>query len=203
MYVDPQTGDAVFQHADGTVGTTVTTADRQLLGDLIPKFFGGFTNNFTYKGFDLNVLFTYQYGNKVYNFNKYILEGGGTRDASRSILASQLDRWQKPGDITNTPRLTSVGNNYNIEQNSRYLEDGSYIRLKSLTFGYTLPAAVTKRVNLSKVRLYAVGTNLWIATKYSGADPESSGSAGQNLDGLDTATPPQPRGILFGANITF
>jgi len=203
LYVDPQTGDAVFQHADGTVGTTVTTADRQLLGDLIPKFFGGFTNNFTYKGFDLNVLFTYQYGNKVYNFNKYILEGGGTRDASRSILASQLDRWQKPGDITNTPRLTSVGNNYNIEQNSRYLEDGSYIRLKSLTFGYTLPAAVTKRVNLSKVRLYAVGTNLWIATKYSGADPESSGSAGQNLDGLDTATPPQPRGILFGANITF
>jgi len=203
LYVDPQTGDAVFQHADGTVGTTVTTADRMLLGNLIPDFFGGITNNFSYKGFDLNVFFSYQYGNKVYNFNKYILEGGGTRDASRSILASQLNRWQKPGDITNTPRLTSVGNNYNIEQNSRYLEDGSFIRLKTLTLGYTLPSSISRKAGLNKVRLYAQGTNLWIATKYSGADPESSGSAGQNLDGLDTATPPQPRGIQFGASFNF
>lgn len=203
LYVDPQTGDAVFQHADGTVGTTVTTADRMLLGNLIPDFFGGITNNFSYKGFDLNVFFSYQYGNKVYNFNKYILEGGGTRDASRSILASQLNRWQKPGDMTNTPRLTSVGNNYNIEQNSRYLEDGSFIRLKALTLGYTLPSSVSRSLGLNKVRVYAQGTNLWIATKYSGADPESSGSAGQNLDGLDTATPPQPRGIQFGASFNF
>ncbi|WP_276088584.1 TonB-dependent receptor [Pedobacter sp. JY14-1] len=203
LYVDPQTGDAVFQHADGTVGTTVTTADRMLLGNLIPDFFGGITNNFSYKGFDLNVFFSYQYGNKVYNFNKYILEGGGTRDASRSILASQLNRWQKPGDMTNTPRLTSVGNNYNIEQNSRYLEDGSFIRLKALTLGYTLPSTVSRSLGLNKVRVYAQGTNLWIATKYSGADPESSGSAGQNLDGLDTATPPQPRGIQFGASLNF
>ncbi|MES2827325.1 MAG: TonB-dependent receptor [Bacteroidota bacterium] len=203
LYVDPQTGDAVFEHADGTTGTTVTTADRQLMGNLIPDFFGGLSNNFTYKGFDLNVLFTYQYGNKVFNFNKYILEGGGTRDASRSILASQLSRWQQPGDITNTPRVTSVGNNYNIEQNSRYLEDGSFIRLKTATIGYTLPTAITSKVKLNKVRLYALGTNLWIKTNYTGADPESSGSSGQNLDGLDTATPPQPRGIQFGANITF
>jgi TonB-linked SusC/RagA family outer membrane protein len=203
LYVDPQTGDAVFEHADGTTGTTVTTADRQLLGNLIPDFFGGFSNTFRYKNFDLNFLFTYQYGNEVFNFNKYIMEGGGTRDASRAILASQLNRWQKPGDITNTPRVTSVGNNYNIEQNSRYLEDGSFIRLKTAAIGYTLPNSITSKVKLSKVRLYALGTNLWINTKYSGADPESSGSAGQNLDGLDTATPPQPRGIQFGANITF
>ncbi|ETZ23645.1 TonB-dependent receptor [Pedobacter sp. V48] len=203
LYVDPTTGDAIFQHADGTTGTTVTTADRQLMGNLIPDFFGGFSNNISYKGFDLNVLFTYQYGNKVFNFNKYILEGGGTRDASRSILKSQLNRWQKEGDITNTPRVTSVGNNYNIEQNSRYLEDGSFIRLKAASLGYTLPASVTSKARLGKVRLYVLGTNLWLKTKYSGADPESSGSAGQNLDGLDTATPPQPRGIQFGANISF
>ncbi|HMI03766.1 MAG TPA: hypothetical protein VK541_14880, partial [Pedobacter sp.] len=145
----------------------------------------------------------YQYGNKVFNFNKYILEGGGTRDASRSILASQLNRWQKPGDITNTPRVTSVGNNYNIEQNSRYLEDGSFIRLKTASIGYAIPSSITSKARLGKVRLYALGTNMWIETKYSGADPESSGSSGQNLDGLDTATPPQPRGIQFGANITF
>ncbi|MEJ6980090.1 TonB-dependent receptor [Pedobacter sp. P351] len=201
LYVDPQTGDAVFEDLDKD--GKLTQADRQLMGNLIPKFFGGLTNKVSYKGFDLNVLFTYQYGNKVFNFNKYILEGGGTRDASRSILKSQLDRWQKPGDITNTPRVTSVGNNYNIEQNSRYLEDGSFIRLKSAVIGYTLPAKVSARLKLNKVRLYALGTNLWIQTNYTGADPETSGSAGQNLDGLDTATPPQPRGLQFGANISF
>ncbi|QMU29693.1 SusC/RagA family TonB-linked outer membrane protein [Adhaeribacter radiodurans] len=201
LYVDPETGNAVFDDVDKD--GKLTQADRQLLGNLIPKFYGGFTNNFSYKGFDVNVLFTYQYGNSVFNFNKYILEGGGTRDASRSILKSQLDRWQKPGDKTNTPRVTSVGNNYNIEQNSRYLEDGSFIRLKSISLGYTLPTSLTSRLKLNKVRLYALGTNLWITTKYTGADPESSGSAGQNLDGLDTATPPQPRGLQFGANLSF
>jgi len=203
LYVDPKTGDAIFQRADGSTGTTVTTADRQLMGNLIPDFFGGFSNNFSYKGFDAGLFFSFQSGNKVFNFNKYILEGGGTRDASRSILASQLNRWQKEGDFTNTPRVTSVGNNYNIEQNSRYLEDGSFIRLKTASIGYTLPKSITSKAGLTKVRLYALGTNLWITTKYTGADPESSGSSGQNLDGLDTATPPQPRGIQFGANITF
>ncbi|PSR54261.1 TonB-dependent receptor [Adhaeribacter arboris] len=201
LYVDPETGNAVFDDVDKD--GKLTQADRQLLGNLIPKFYGGFTNSFSFKGFDLNVLLTYQYGNSVFNFNKYILEGGGTRDASRSILKSQLDRWQKPGDITNTPRVTSVGNNYNMEQNSRYLEDASFVRVKTVTLGYTLPPSLTNRLKLNKVRLYALGTNLWIATKYTGADPESSGSAGQNLDGLDTATPPQPCGLQFGANLTF
>ncbi|MCW3093423.1 MAG: SusC/RagA family TonB-linked outer membrane protein [Ferruginibacter sp.] len=201
LYVDPKTGDAVFDDVDKD--GKLTQADRQLLGNLIPKFFGGLTNTLSYKGFDLNILFTYQYGNDVYNFNKYILEGGGTRDASRSILASQLSRWQKPGDITNTPRVTSVGNNYNIEQNSRYLEDGSFVRLKAVTLNYTLPAKLIAKAGLNKVSVYLLGTNLWIATKYTGADPESSGSAGQNLDGLDTATPPQPIGVQAGARISF
>jgi TonB-linked SusC/RagA family outer membrane protein len=201
LYVDPQTGDAVFDDVDGD--GKLTQADRQLLGNPVPIFFGGISNNFSYKGFDLNFFITYQYGNDVFNFNKYILEGGGTRDASRSILASQLDRWQQPGDITNTPRVTSVGNNYNIEQNSRYLEDASFVRLKSFTVGYTLPSDVIRKIKLSKVRIFAVGTNLILLTKYTGADPESSGSAGQNLDGLDTATPPQPIGIQLGATISF
>jgi TonB-dependent starch-binding outer membrane protein SusC len=201
LYVDPNTGDAVFDDVNND--GKLTQADRQLMGSLFPDFFGGITNNFSYKNFSLNVLFTYQYGNKVFNFNKYILEGGGTRDASRAILASQLERWQKPGDITNTPRVTSVGNNYNIEQNSRYLEDGSFIRLKAVTLNYTLPASLTAKAGLSKVNLYVLATNLWIGTKYTGPDPESSGSAIQNLEGLDTATPPQPRGLQVGVRIAF
>ncbi|MDO9373342.1 MAG: TonB-dependent receptor [Ferruginibacter sp.] len=201
LSVDPQTGNAIFDdlNKDGKL----TQADRQLMGNLLPDYFGGLTNDVTYKGVELNVLFTYQFGNEVFNFNKYILEGGGTRDASRSILASQLDRWQKPGDLTNTPRVTSVGNNYNIEQNSRYLEDASFVRLKAVTLGYTLPATLTARAGIKKLSLYVQGTNLLIATKYTGADPESSGSATQNLDGLDTATPPQPIGLQVGARVSF
>jgi TonB-linked SusC/RagA family outer membrane protein len=203
LYVDPQTGNAVFQHADGTTGTSVTSADRMLLGTLFPKFYGGITNSITYKDFDLNAFFSYQYGNSVFNFNKYILEGGGTRDASRSILESQMDRWTTPGQITNTPRVTSVGNNYNIEQNSRYLEDGSFIRLKSLTLGYTLPKRLSNKAKVDRLRVYVEGTNLWLLTKYTGPDPESSGSGLANLQGIDTATPPQPVGIQFGVNVTF
>jgi TonB-linked SusC/RagA family outer membrane protein len=203
LYVDKQTGNAVFQHADGTTGTSVTSADRMLLGTLFPKFYGGITNTFTFRDFDLSGFFSYQYGNSVFNFNKYILEGGGTRDASRSILASQLDRWTTPGQITNTPRVTSVGNNYNIEQNSRYLEDGSFIRLKTLVLGYTLPKAFTNKLNIERLRVYVQGTNLLLFTHYTGPDPESSGSGVANLQGIDTATPPQPVGIQFGANVTF
>jgi TonB-linked SusC/RagA family outer membrane protein len=201
LYVDPQTGNAVFDDVDKD--GKLTAADRQLLGNLIPDFFGGISNRFTWKGFDLNVLFTYQYGNKVYNFNRFILEGGGTRDASRSILKSQLNRWQKPGDITDVPRLTFFGNNYTIEQNSRFLEDASFLRLKAVALGYTLPDSWSAKLKLEKVRFYAQGTSLWIWTKYTGADPESSGSALQNRQGLDTATPPQPIGIQIGANISF
>ncbi|TFF36940.1 SusC/RagA family TonB-linked outer membrane protein [Mucilaginibacter psychrotolerans] len=203
LYVDPQTGNAVFQHADGTTGTTVTSADRMLLGTLYPKFYGGITNTFTYRDFDLSAFFSFQYGNSVFNFNKYILEGGGTRDASRSILASQLNRWTTPGQITNTPRVTSVGNNYNIEQNSRYLEDGSFIRLKNLVVGYTLPKALTNKFNIQRLRVYVQGTNLLLFTHYTGPDPESSGSGVANLQGIDTATPPQPVGVQFGVNLTF
>lgn len=201
LYVDPKTGDAIFDDVDKD--GKLTAADRQLLGNITPDFFGGLTNRVSYKGFDVNVLLTFQYGNKVYNFNRFILEGGGTRDASRSMLKSQLQRWQKPGDITDVPRLTFFGNNYTIEQNSRFLEDASFLRVKSVSLGYTLPTYLTTKLAMEKVRLYAQGTNLWMLTNYTGADPESSGSALQNRQGLDTATPPQPVGIQFGATITF
>lgn len=200
LYVDQQTGNAVIEDVNGD--GQINSSDRQLLGNLFPDFYGGLSNTIEYKGFDFGFLFSYQYGNKVFNFNKYILEGGGTRDASRSILASQLEAWTTPGQQTNTPRVTSVGNNYNLEQNSRYLEDGSFIRLKSVTLGYTLPKKWSNSVKLDNVRVYAQGTNLLLFTKYTGPDPESSGSAIPNQQGLDTATPPQPMGFLFGANIT-
>lgn len=198
-YVDPQTGDVVYQDVDGKAGITVD--DRQLIGSIWPKYFGGITNEVTYKGFDLNAFFAFSYGNKVYNLNKFFGEGGGARDASRVIFASNLARWQQPGDITDVPRpqVTNV-NNYR-DGGSRWLEDGSYLRLRSLTLGYTLPASITERLKLEKLRIYAVGTNLWLLTDYTGLDPESSASSSQNEPGLDLGTPPQPRGFQIGIDL--
>jgi len=202
LYVDKKTGNAIFQHADGTTGNAVTVADRQIMGNAMPKFFGGFSNNFTYKAFDAGVLFTYQYGNKVFNLNRFFGEGGGTRDANRVIFASQLNRWQKPGDETDVPRLTAYGSNYTVDQNSRFLEDGSFIRLRSLTLGYTLPKTLTQKLNVQAVRFYFVGTNLLLLTRYSGPDPETNVTSDSQVQGLDLGTPPQPRTLQLGLNIT-
>ena len=200
QYVDPQTGKAVFE--DVTKDGSITVADRQILGSAIPKFFGGITNNLRYKDFDLGVSFTYQYGNKVFNLNRFFGEGGGTRDANRVLLASQLNRWQKPGDITDVPRLTAYGNNYTLEQNSRFLEDGSFIKFSALTFGYSIPQRIVSKAHIQNVRLYFIGSNLLWIKKYTGPDPESNVTAVQNVQGLDLGTPPQPRTIQFGINVT-
>lgn len=199
-YVDPKTGNAVFQ--DVNHDGQITVADRQIVGNALPKFFGGLYNSFSWKGFDAAVQFNYQYGNKVLNLNRFFGEGGGTRDASRVLFASQLKRWQKPGDITDVPRLTGVGNNYRLDQNSRFLEDGSFLRLQSLSIGYTLPKALTNQMKIEALRFYVVGSNLWLLTKYTGPDPEANVTGQQTVQGLDLGTPPQPRSIQVGVNVT-
>lgn len=201
LYVDPTTGDAVFE--DVNEDGNITVADRQILGDANPKFFGGLTNSLSFGAFDLNMLFTYQYGNKVVSFDRILMEGGGTKDGSRSILAYNLNRWQQEGDITDVPRATSVGNNYGIEQSSRFLEDGSFIRLKTLTLGYTLPKSAAAKLGLNGLRVYAVGSNLWLLTNYLGPDPESVHTAEQNARGIDVGTAPQPISFQFGVNLEF
>jgi len=198
--VDPQTGTAIFE--DVNKDGQITVADRQILGNASPKVFGGLTNNITYRDFDLGLLFSFQSGNDVYNLNKFFGEGGGTRDANRVLFADQLNRWQKPGDITAVPRLTAFGNNYTLEQNSRFLEDGSFLKLRSLTFGYTIPRRITSVAKLETVRIYFSGTNLFTLTHYTGPDPEVNVTSLQNIQGLDLGTPPQPRVIQFGINVT-
>jgi TonB-linked SusC/RagA family outer membrane protein len=200
LYVDPQTGNAVFEdlNKDGQI----TVADRQILGNALPKFFGGITNNLSYKGFDLGILFNFQYGNKILNLNRFFGEGGGTRDANRVLFASQLNRWQKPGDQTDVPRLTAYGLNYTLDQNSRFMENGSFIRLKSLNFGYTLPKQFTQRFKIETLRVYVIATNLLLITKYTGPDPEANVTGLQTVQGLDLGTPPQPRTVQFGINLT-
>ncbi|MBC8033956.1 MAG: SusC/RagA family TonB-linked outer membrane protein, partial [Chitinophagaceae bacterium] len=197
LSVDPQTGNSVFEdlNKDGKI----TAEDRQIVGNTWPKFFGGFNNNFSFKGIDAAVFFTYSFGNKIWNHNRMLGETGGTLDANRVLLASQLDRWTTPGQITSTPKLTTE--NYSRQENSRFLENGSFVRLRSLTVGYTLPRILSSKVGIEKLRVYVTGNNLLLFTDYTGADPESNLGTG-NIQGYDYGTPPPPRAIQFGLNVT-
>jgi TonB-linked SusC/RagA family outer membrane protein len=214
LYVDPQTGNAVYD--DVNKDGIITSADRQIVGNALPDYTGGLTNNFTYKGFDFNFFIYFQQGNKIMNMNDFFMVHGGTQ-ANIGFLPRQLERWQNPGDETDIPRLTTysgnptqnggAANNYggNVASlSSRYLEDGSFLRLKTLTLGYTFPTVVSKKIGMSKLRIYAQGTNLLTFTNYGGLDPEvSSQSNNQNTAGYDWATVPQPRTFQVGASVSF
>jgi TonB-linked SusC/RagA family outer membrane protein len=214
LYVDPQTGNAVYD--DVNKDGIITSADRQIAGNALPDYTGGLTNNITYKGLDFSFFFYFQKGNKIMNMNDFFMVHGGTQ-ANIGFLPRQLDRWQQPGDVTDIPRLTTysgnptenggAANNYggNVASlSSRYLEDGSFLRLKTVTLGYTFPTAVSRKIGMNKLRIYAQGTNLLTFTNYGGLDPEvSSQSNNQNTAGYDWATVPQPRTFQLGASVTF
>lgn len=213
LYVDSQTGNAVYEDVNND--GKITSADRQIVGNALPKFTGGFTNNLEYKNFDLNLFFYFQRGNHIMNMNNFFMVHGGTQ-ANIGFVPRQLERWTTPGQETDIPRLTTFSgnpdqnngsaNNYggNVASlSSRYLQDGSFIRLKTATLGFTLPSSFTNKIDVSRARLYIQGTNLLTFTKYDGLDPEiSSQSASQNTAGYDWATVPQPRTIQLGINIT-
>ncbi|MFD2572048.1 SusC/RagA family TonB-linked outer membrane protein [Spirosoma soli] len=200
LYVDPKTGDAVYE--DVNKDGAITVADKQFYGTALPKFFGGLNNTFSYKGFDLSVFFNFQSGNKVFNANRFFHESGGTRDDRRAINKNQLNRWQKEGDITDVPRLTTQGNNYNLNPISRFVEDGSFLRLNSVVFGYSIPKSILRKIGVASARIYYNGSNLLLLSNYQGPDPEVNVTSSQSVQGYDLGTPPQPRTGQFGLNLT-
>jgi TonB-linked SusC/RagA family outer membrane protein len=200
--VDPQTGDVLFDdlNKDGKV----TDADLQILGNAWPKYFGGFTNEFTlFKNFDIQASLYYSIANDIWNNTRYRMGHGGSRNGVFAMLEEELNRWQKPGDITNVPRLTASGNNAAIIP-SRFLEDGSFVRLRNVSVGYSLPKSLLTKWNISALRIYFSAINLFTITKYKGVDPEVNVSNGdQNILGYDQAIAPQPRTLQAGFNISF
>lgn len=206
LRVDTQTGDAVYEDVNND--GAISVADRQIVGNAWPDFFGGLTNSIRFKNFDLNLFFYFEQGAKIMNMNRFFLVHGGTQN-NIGYFPEQLNRWRVPGDVTDIPRLTtaSTSNNYGgTVQNlsSRYLEDGSFLRLRSLTVGYNVPSGLLSKYRLNTVRFYVSGTNLLTFTPYSGLDPEvNSQSAVSNTKNFDWATVPQPRTIQIGLNIGF
>lgn len=198
--VNKETGDIMFSDVSGD-GKFDPNVDRKIVGDANPDFFGGFTNNVNFKSFDLSFFFQYSYGNEQLNWNRFFGEHGGTRDFN--FMRSQLDRWQQPGDDTMVPRMTAANYAGNLRP-SRFLEDGSYLRLKNISLGYTLPSSVISKVGLSSARVYVSGQNVLTFTEYTGADPELTGTASNRLtQGIEFYSLPQPRIFMGGFNISF
>ena len=199
--VDPSTGDVVY--ADVTKSNGITADDRTKVGDPHPDFIGGITNTLSYKGIDLSLFMQFSYGNDVFNGSRLFLESlqGGDNQ-----LEDVIRRWQKPGDITDIPRATNdpVKAAENKRVSSRFIEDGSYLRVKNLTIGYTFPNSLIGKLRLASLRVYFSGQNLLTFTNYSGLDPEVNYLGNDNtVIGTDFFTYPQARSYNFGVNLKF
>lgn len=202
-------GDNAYYLATSKDDNTLTAAnrtslgfdDRAILGSALPTWFGGFSNTLRYKGFDLDVLFRFSGGNKIMNITRQeILLNQSFQNNGKEIL----ERWTTPGQVTNVPALRhGNGNAINQAQMaiSRFVEKGDFIRLQNLTLGYNFDAKkLSDKTNgfVNGLRVFVQGQNLWIATKYTGADPENASEAG-----LDAAVSPQVYIISSGLKVTF
>lgn len=175
---------------------TLTQADKKILGNTIPKYFGGFTSKFRYKNLDLSFLLRFSGGNKIFNATRRDLMNQNFNNNSTEILG----RWQSasnPGDGW-TPKLYAGSNtflNQSSNATTRFVEKGDFISMDNITFGYSLPKSVLEKFNLTGLRLYIQGQNLFMITKYKGLDPEME-TSGIDLNGTPRATV-----YSFGVNV--
>lgn len=187
-------GDIKFVDANGD--GTISDEDRQQIGNPFPKFTGGLNLNLDWKGFDLNMFVYAALGQDIYDATRrYDMVLSNYR-------ADWLNRWTGPGTSNYYPRVTMTDNNSNMQTVSDfYVHDGSFVRLRNIALGYTLPENVLKAMKINKIRVYVAAENLLTFTKYLGFDPEIGGSVFSN--GIDHGIYPQPRTFMTGINVTF
>lgn len=193
-------GDYRWSYLDGTEAPAITAADYRILGNALPKWYGGFNHTIAYGQWDLGLNFTFAGGNYIMNGTRATLLDQRYFNNSKEILG----RWQKPGDITDIPRLVyndqlSNGNNGPVSTN---VEKGDFLRLQNLSLGYRLPFAVAAKAGLSTARINAQVSNAFLWTKYSGLDPESSSNSNSNTaPGVELNAIGQARTFTFGINL--
>ena len=192
-------GDVKYHDADNN--GIINDNDRVLTGSSNPDFFGGWNNTFKYKGFQLDVFFTYMYGNDVYAEWAVTATRPGYRMAITEDVAK--NRWTAPGSSDKYPRAVNTLCGHNSKNSTRFLEDGSFIRLRSLTFSYTFPQVMLQKICLKGLRLYVQGDNLLLFSKYSGWDPEVSKNMDPQYFGVDLYGVPPSRSVNFGINLSF
>lgn len=183
-------GDVRFRdlNNDGVINDK----DRTYLGNPNPTFIFALNNTFAYRGFDLSIFLQGIAGNKIVNANRFWSEAMAV---AQNQTTETLGRWTGVGTSITTPRAVFNDPNKNTRPSDRFIEDGSYVRIKNITLGYTIPKEVMKRFHISTARLYVSGQNLFTVTKYNGFDPE----VGTN--GIDNNVYPVTRTINIGINL--
>ncbi len=199
--VDPANGDPLW-YTDGTHNTKTNVypgaGARALSGNALPKYFGGLTNSFSYKGFSLDIQLYYNFGNMVYDSwgSYYVGSGFG---ATFNKVQRVMDRWQKPGDVTDIPKYIYNGNKNFQSASTMWLNKGDFIRLRNLQLGYSLPKDILSKVKISSAQFYVRGTNFftWVKDKNLPFDPEQGTTSATNLNVFI------PKSLTAGVNISF
>ena len=213
VYGTPQPGMLKWKDLNGD--GTINTSDRTIIGNANPKFTGGWNNQFVYKNFDLSVFVNFVVGNDIYNANKIEWTDGAF--SNLNMLNSMKDRWTNINDqgqlVTDPTELSKLNANAKIWTPVRVqrwwlhswaIEDGSYLRINNLTFGYTLPKQLLNKIKISTFRVFGTVNNLATITNYSGYDPDVTARRSDPLTpGVDFAAYPRSRTWVFGVNLTF
>ncbi|MBK1438882.1 TonB-dependent receptor [Parapedobacter sp. ISTM3] len=191
-------GDMKFADLDGN--GIINSLDQTVIGNSQPKFSGGLTNTLQVKDFDFSLFTTFSFGNDVAAAWRTGLDHLGATDYG-GLADSYYGRWTGPGTSNTVPRATK--SSFNLKNSNYFVEDGSYLRIKSLTVGYRLPNRFVQQIGLSGLRVYATGVNLYTFTSYSGYDPEASATSDARDFGMDNLVTPQPRSYMLGLTINF
>ncbi len=189
----------VVKYKDQNGDGVITDADRTVIGNATPDFYGGLTNTFIYRGFDASIILQYTVGNDLLNATRAYATQSDMERSNK--LAEVADRWT----VTNaSDKVPSAAGYIRNDIYSRYVEDGSFLRLKNITFGYTLPQNVTKRFFVSSLRVYVTAQNLYTLTSYTGYDPEVSMRANNPMTpGVDWGAYPRSKVFTFGLDVKF
>jgi TonB-linked SusC/RagA family outer membrane protein len=201
--VNPQTGNAEWLDVNGNVTTSPTDNDRVIVGDANPEFYGGITNTFNYKNFDLNILANFSYGNDVYVDGQRFTDNL-TNDFNKT--SKVLDYWTTPGQNAYTPSLTSSTRAIFARRSTNQLKDASFLRINNVTFGYNFSSSIFKDSNFfTSARIFATATNLYTFKKkeMAGVDPETTSTVANLGQGETFFTPPQSKTYLLGVKLTF
>ena len=215
---DVKPGMWKFKNVDGSEDNNITENDKTVIGNAYPKFYGGINNTFTYKDFDLSIFLTYSFGNDVFNATKLTNTKTALQNKNVLDIANSSNRWvvvNKKGELITDPQEMADINKgktvaavYDNEIGDTYIhswavEDGSYLKLSNITLGYTFPRKMLSKIGISKLRLYATGSNLLTWTKYTGFDPEVSTMGSGLTPGVDFGAYPKSRSFVFGINLAF
>jgi len=192
--VDPETGELIYRDLNNDGRLSVS--DRTFIGDPNPKFTYGFTNDLSYKGFNLSLFIQGSQGNDIFNASR--METEGMYDGKNQTVAV-LQRWRVPGQVTDVPKA-----GFNMLNSTYFVEDGSYLRLKNVALSYNIKSEALGRAGISKLQPFISATNLLTLTKYKGFDPEVNqwGNNGA-IQGIDWGTYPQSKSFVVGLSMEF